>query len=341
MIRWTGFVIAHRKRIVAAWLVLFVLGGLAAANLGGLLSNRFSVPGSESERGLNLIRDRMGDRSDGSFTLVATGVDTPAERAAVAAAARRGARAVEGGKAGPLLPAARGVVYAQIATPLENQDASKVTPEVRARDRPPGGHRDVPVGLSRRSTTTPRRSSTRTSARGESIGVPIAVIVMAVMFGTLGGIVRPIVFALMTIPTTLGLVWVFAHTMDMAIYVTNIVALIGLAIAVDYSMLVVFRYREELAKTDDRARGAETTMATAGPRDAVLRAAPSRSGSRCSSSCRCRSCARWASAACSSRSSRSPPRRRCCRRCWRYGPRREPLPVHPAARARAPRGGGR
>ena len=47
----------------------------------------------------------MGDRSDGAFTLVATGVDTPAERAAVEAAARRGARAVEGGKAGPLLDA--------------------------------------------------------------------------------------------------------------------------------------------------------------------------------------------------------------------------------------------
>ena len=52
--------------------------------------------------------------------------------------------------------------------------------------------------------------------------------------------------------------------MDMAIYVTNIVALIGLAIAVDYSMLVVFRFREELAKTDDQHEALKTTMATAG-----------------------------------------------------------------------------
>jgi RND superfamily putative drug exporter len=92
MFRWTGFVIAHRKRIVAAWLVLFVLGGYAATHLGGLLSNRFSVPGAESERGLNLIKERMGDRSDGSFTLVATGVDTPAAKAAVTAATVRAAR---------------------------------------------------------------------------------------------------------------------------------------------------------------------------------------------------------------------------------------------------------
>ena len=68
----------------------------------------------------------------------------------------------------------------------------------------------------------------------------------------------------MTIPTTLGLVWVFAHMMDMAVYVTNIVALIGLAIAVDYSMLVVFRFREELAHSDDAHAALKTTMATAG-----------------------------------------------------------------------------
>ncbi len=194
MIRWTGFVIAHRKRIVAAWLVLFVLGGLAAANLGGLLSNRFSVPGSESERGLNLIRDRMGDRSDGSFTLVATGVDTAADRAAVVAATQRGARAVTGGKAGPLLPAARGVVYAQISTPLENQDASKVTPGVRAAIGHPAGIATYLSGYPAINHDT-QKIFNRDLGRGESIGVPIALIVMAVMFGTLGGMFVPIVFA--------------------------------------------------------------------------------------------------------------------------------------------------
>src|SRR4051794_30284706 len=263
MIRWTGFVIAHRRRIVAVWLVLFALGGYAAANLGGLLSNRFSVPGAESERGLNLIRDRMGDRSDGSFTLVATGVDTPADRAAVTAAARRAAGAVEGGKAGPLLPAARGVVYAQVATPLENQDASKVTPAVRRAIGRPAGVTTYLSGYPAINHDT-QKIFNDDLGRGESIGIPIAVLVMVMMFGTLGGIFVPVVFAAMTIPTTLGLVWIFAHTMDMAIYVTNIVALIGFAIAVDYSMLVVFRFREELAHTEDPHAALATTMATAG-----------------------------------------------------------------------------
>jgi len=263
MIRWTRFVIAHRRRIVAAWLVLFALGAYGAANLGGLLSNRFSVPGSESERGLDLVKDRMGDRSDGSFTLVATGVDTAQDRAAVRAATRRGAATVDGGKAGPLLPAARGVVYAQITTPLENQDASKATPRIRAAIGHPAGVRTYLSGFPAINHDTQEifAADLRT---GELIGGPVAVAVMIVMFGTLGGIVVPIAFAAMTIPTTLGFVWVIAHTMDMAIYVTNIVALIGLAIAVDYSMLVVFRYREELARADHPHAALGTTMATAG-----------------------------------------------------------------------------
>jgi putative drug exporter of the RND superfamily len=261
--RWTDFVVAHRGRILALWVILFLLGGFAAANLGGLLSNRFSVPGSESERGLELLKDRMNDRSDGAFTLVAQGVDRPAERAAVEEAAARAAGAVDGGKAGPVQDAGTGVVYLQISTPLENQDASKLTPDLRREIGDVEGVRTYLSGYPAINHDT-QSIFNEDLARGESIAVPIALLVMVLMFGTLGGIAVPVAFAAITIPTTLGFVWIFAHVMEMAIYVTNIVALIGLAIAVDYSMLVVFRYREELAHTDDAHEALRTTMATAG-----------------------------------------------------------------------------
>ena len=205
MIRWTGFVIGHRRRILAAWLVLFAFGGYAAANLGGLLTNRFSVPGAESERGLELLKDRMGDRSDGAFTLVAAGVDGPAEEAALAAAAARAARTVPGGKAGPPLPAAPHVVYLQIATPLENQDASRRTPDLRrAIGRVPGVRTHLSGYPAINHDTQTIFSDDL--ARGESLAIPIALLVMVFMFGTLGGIIVPIVFAATAIPVALGFV---------------------------------------------------------------------------------------------------------------------------------------
>jgi putative drug exporter of the RND superfamily len=173
MTRWTGFVIAHRKRIVVAWLVLFVLGGLAAANLGGLLTNRFSVPGAESERGLELLQERMGDRSDGAFTLVATGVESRADARGVERAAAAAARVVEGGKAGPLLEAAPGTVYAQIATPLENQDASKRTPDLRAAIGNPAGVETYLSGYPAINHDT-QEIFNEDLARGEAIAIPIA-----------------------------------------------------------------------------------------------------------------------------------------------------------------------
>src|SRR5512146_2004277 len=127
MAAWTRSVVRHRKAIIAAWIALFLVGGYLASSLGDLLSNRFSVPGSDAERGLNLLRDRMHERSDGAFTLVVKTRGGPPDRTAVAAAAERGARAIKGGRAGAIQQASPTVVYVQITTPLENQDASKQT----------------------------------------------------------------------------------------------------------------------------------------------------------------------------------------------------------------------
>ena len=263
MAAWTRAVIRHRRPIIAVWLVLLVVGGAAAANLGDLLSNRFSVPGSDSERGLDLLKDRMHERGDGAFTLVVQGRTGPPDQAAAQAAAQRGARAVTGGRAGAVQRAGSNVVYVQITTPLENQDASKKTPDIRrAIGTVPGAKTYLSGFPAINHDTQPIYNDDLT--RGESIAVPVALLVMLFMFGTLGGVVVPFVFAAVSIPTTLGFVWIFAHVMDMAIYVTNIVTLIGFAIAIDYSMLVVFRFREELAKQDDTQAALLTTMSTAG-----------------------------------------------------------------------------
>ena len=161
--RWTDFVVAHRGRVLAVWLVLFVLGGLGAANLGGLLTNRFSVPGSESERGLELLEDRMGDRADGAFTLVAEGVESEAERAAVEAAAARAAAEAEDGKASPPHDAGR---RRRLRPDLDAAGEPGRVPghggDAR-RDRRRRGRARPTCPATPRSTTTPRTSSTRTS----------------------------------------------------------------------------------------------------------------------------------------------------------------------------------
>jgi len=278
---WTRAVIANRKKVIAAWLVLFVLGGYATSHLGDLLTNRFKVPGSDAERGLELLKDNFNERGDGAFTLVfksrepivvAPGLAArggrprllkPEFRRKATVAAVKASSAVQDAHPGPVLYASPHVAYAQINTPLENQDAAKKTPAIRAATPPIPGVLTYLSGYPAINHDT-QKIYNEDLAQGEKIAIPIALIVMAFMFGTLGGIAVPFAFAAVSIPSTLGAVWVVAHFMDMAIYVTNIVTLIGLAIAIDYSMLVVFRYREELEKKDSPQEALIETMKTAG-----------------------------------------------------------------------------
>ena len=95
------------------------------------------------------------------------------------------------------------------------------------------------------------------------IAIPIALLILVFTFGTLAFLL-PFAFAIVTIPTTLGIIWVFANFMELTTYLTNLVTLIGFGIAIDYSLLVVYRFREELTRSVSRDEAIVTTMGTAG-----------------------------------------------------------------------------
>jgi RND superfamily putative drug exporter len=249
--------------VLVTWLVLLVLGGWATSNLGSLLTNRFSVPGSDSERGLTVLRERFHERGDGAFTLVVRSQTQRPPLLAAQAAAERAAAHIPGGHAGPARPAGPGLAYVQITTPLEAADAKNHTDAMRTAIGTVPGVRTYLTGFPALSHDLQPLYG-KDLGKGEMIAIPIALFVLLFMFGTLGAVIVPFAFAFVTLPTTLGLVWVVAHLGNMAEYVTNIVTLIGLAIAIDYSMLVVFRFREQLSAGDDPEEALETTMATAG-----------------------------------------------------------------------------
>jgi trehalose monomycolate/heme transporter len=263
IIRWNRFIVRHRRSVLATWLVLLVLGGWATTDVGRLLTNRFSVPGSDAEKGLDILRARFHERGDGAFTLVVQASRVRVDLASAEAAAQRAAGSIPEGRAGPPRLAGPRIAYIQIVDPLQAADAKNYTERMRAAIGAVPGARTYLTGFPALSHDLQPVYS-RDLSQGEGIAVPIALLVLLFMFGTLGAVLVPIAFAMATLPTTLGLVWVVAHLGNMAQYVTNIVTLIGLAIAIDYSMLIVFRYREQLSEGEDPTSALETTMATAG-----------------------------------------------------------------------------
>src|SRR5207245_7943594 len=98
-----------------------------------------------------------------------------------------------------------------------------------------------------------------------AIAIRAALVVLLLVLGLSAIVTLPLLFAGATIATTLGLVFAVAHVVTMATYVTNLVELIGLALAIDYSLLVVYRFREELACSEGTVADAVVrTMRTAG-----------------------------------------------------------------------------
>src|SRR5436309_16067357 len=81
MERWTRLVLRFRWPILAGRVVVLLAGGFAFTHLSSLLSNEFSVPGTDSARARTILERRFGDRSDGAFMVVIrlrVGVHRPA-----------------------------------------------------------------------------------------------------------------------------------------------------------------------------------------------------------------------------------------------------------------------
>jgi RND superfamily putative drug exporter len=100
--------------------------------------------------------------------------------------------------------------------------------------------------------------------RAEAQALPLVAIVLIVAFGALVAAVLPIVVGLFVIPCSLALVRLAASFMPMSVFVLTIVTMIGLGVGIDYSLLIVTRFREELNRGLRRRDAAARTIETAG-----------------------------------------------------------------------------
>jgi len=263
--RWTRFALRLRWPLLAAWLAVLVAGGYGASRLPALQSNVFTVPGSDSERVRSLLARHFGDRSDGSFTVVFRVRDSsdPALRARLQALVERAARVVPTARAQELIAGGPHVLYGDVASTLSLAEAKRYAGDLyRALGRPPGGRAYVTGAAAIQADLDPIFS--QDLKRGETIAIPIALAVLLAVFGLSFAVSIPLFFAAFTIFGALGLVYVVAHWMTTPTYVTNLVFLIGLGIAVDYSLLIVYRFREELERGHTSDEAVVRTMATAG-----------------------------------------------------------------------------
>jgi RND superfamily putative drug exporter len=96
------------------------------------------------------------------------------------------------------------------------------------------------------------------------IGGAGALVILLFVFGTIPAMLTPILIAIASILNTFTLVWVLTYVTDVSIIVQFLVALVGLGVAIDYALLMIFRFREELRHGRDVETAVVETMTHAG-----------------------------------------------------------------------------
>ena len=99
---------------------------------------------------------------------------------------------------------------------------------------------------------------------GETIGISVAIIILALVFGSVTAALIPVILAIVSIFVAIGMVAILGQIVDLNDFVPNIMTMMGLAVGIDYCLFILSRYREERFNGLDKINAIVTTGSTAG-----------------------------------------------------------------------------
>ena len=265
MANWTKTIIKHRFSVVTIWLLLIVIGGFAATNLNQHLTTSLTVPNSESAKAQEILLTNFGENLEGSFTIFykfkeASDPEIADYKLKISEAVAEipTARITQ-------IRAISGVLFASVTTNYSLIEAAKYTDELR--------QSLVKQGLSEAMVTGPPAINSDVSPvldqdlrRGQLIAITLALLFLLLVLGLSWAVLIPFIFAAATISLSISLIYLIAQHYLMVLYLPNIVELIGLGLAIDYSLLILYRFRRELNANEDAevSSAIERTMQSAG-----------------------------------------------------------------------------
>ncbi|MGF2616572.1 MMPL family transporter [Rossellomorea vietnamensis] len=99
--------------------------------------------------------------------------------------------------------------------------------------------------------------------RAELIGLPVALLVLLFAFGSIIASIVPIIIGAVTVISSFGILTLLGENVELSVFLLNVVPMIGLALSIDFALLFINRYREELMESD-KLTAIKTTIQTAG-----------------------------------------------------------------------------
>ena len=266
----------HRKIVIAVWIVLTIFGGFAASKVSSRWYQSFSIPGKSAYEANQRTLKQFGTGVRPPNVVVFHTQGDATKSAAIKEAMRRAAAMMPRARTssyfstGNLMYVSRDrhTTFEEVyPAGIAKFDTKSGADEMRA-----AAAKGLPAGTTVQVTGHDplEEASTNGSGGGPSvlleamIGGLGALVILLFVFGTLPAVLMPIVVAVAAILNTFTLVWALTYITNVSIIVQFLIALVGLGVAIDYALLMIFRFRDELREGEDVETALVETMTHAG-----------------------------------------------------------------------------
>jgi uncharacterized membrane protein YdfJ with MMPL/SSD domain len=275
MLRLDALIRRRRRLVLGAWaLILLAALPFAARQSDHLSGGGFDVPGAQSVAVQRAVEHDFKQTQGASLAavLVPHAGTTAAE---LRAALTRVDNAAADAENVALAPAARAQALRQLQadgprtlvvplrTRVSDSDAIDVAVDLRSALRIADPPADAPVAthlVGQGALWAGMQDLSKRDLReAESVGFPIVLLILLAVFGSLVAALMPIALGFVAVIVTGALIYALSLMTGMSVFVTNMASMIGIGVAVDYSLFVLARYREEIAA----GRGADDARAIA------------------------------------------------------------------------------
>src|SRR5213080_3534692 len=266
----------HRRAIIVAWVVLTLFGGFAAGQVSKRWYQSFSIPGKSAYEANQRTLKAFGSgvRPPDVVVFHTSGDATKSD--AIKRAMQRAARTMPGARTssyfstGSLIYVSRDrhTTFDEVY-PLGLAKFNTKSGADRMRAAAAAG---LPAGTTVQVTGHDplEEASTHGGGGGPSVllealvGGLGALVILLFVFGTLPAVLMPLAVAVAAILNTFTLVWALTYVTHVSIIVQFLIALVGLGVAIDYALLMIFRFRDELREGKDVESALTETMTHAG-----------------------------------------------------------------------------
>ena len=259
---WTA---RRRVLVVATWLGLVLAGSwFSLHQTDRLTGGGWEVDGSESVRASDLLR-RFPDYGGIRFGVLVESDDPERTEAAVARARARlaGFREIRPFGKAETFEGGRVVLLPILYTGEDRNGIDQATDLRRALVSDEGGASVRVVGAPAIWSNF-QDVSKEQLATAEAIGFPVVLLILLAAFGTLVAAAAPLLLGFVAVFLTGAVIHLLSRTTEMSVFVTNMASMIGIGVAVDYSLFVVSRFRQRLHEGWTQERALRDALATSG-----------------------------------------------------------------------------